>query len=88
MLQEQLKQMQGMMQQLQAKAEDKQTGHVVKLKVAEDKNKADMERTMFHETQQNKRALATHWATLSKHAIAPATTPKTTKSSTPSVKVG
>ena len=63
-MQQQMQQMQGIIQQLTQKVQDKQTAHQVKVKVAAEKNQSDMKRTVIHEENENKRALATHFRAL------------------------
>lgn len=61
MLQQQLQKAQQIIGQLQMKVQDKQTGHMVKLKTNTDNNKTKVATTLIHESNENKRALATHW---------------------------
>lgn len=64
MLQQQLEQAGQVVQQLQGKLKEKETGHVIGFKKAEAKNQTDLQKTVIHETNENKRSLATHWRAL------------------------
>jgi hypothetical protein len=60
-MQQQLQQAMQVIQQLQGKAKEKETGHVVSLQKAREKNQTEIQKTVIQETNENKRALATHF---------------------------
>lgn len=63
-LQQQLQQAMGLIQQLQQKVKDKQTGHMVSLEKTRETNQTSIQRTLIQEENENKRALATHMKAL------------------------
>jgi hypothetical protein len=63
-LQQQLQQAMGLIQQLQQKAKDKQTGHMVALQKTREINQTTLTKTAIHEENENKRSLATHMRAL------------------------
>ena len=63
-LQQQLQQAQGIIQQLEQKVKDKQTGHMVALEKSKQTNQTTFQKTMIHEENENKRSLATHMRAL------------------------
>jgi hypothetical protein len=63
-LQEQLKQATGLIQELQQKAKDKQTGHMVALQKTRETNQTTIAKTQIQEENENKRSLATHMRAL------------------------
>jgi hypothetical protein len=63
-LQQQLQQAMQMINQLQTQIKEKQTGHVVKLQTAREKNQVDIAKAKLHEENENKRSLATHFRAL------------------------
>ena len=73
-LQEQLKQAQGIIQQLQQKVQEKQTGHQVKALTSQAKNQTDLAREAMKQDGENRRTLATHIGAIHKahleHALA------------------
>jgi hypothetical protein len=66
-LQSQLQQAMQMIQQLQAKVEDKQTAHKVKMEAAKLTAQTQIQTTAMHEENENKRSLATHFRALMEH---------------------
>lgn len=63
-LQAQLQQAMGLVQQLQAKLQEKQTGHMTKLQATRETNQTHLQKAAIHEANENKRALATHFRAL------------------------
>jgi hypothetical protein len=63
-LQQQLQQATGLIQQLQQKAKDKQTGHMVALQKTREINATTLQKTAIQEENENKRSLATHMRAL------------------------
>jgi hypothetical protein len=59
-LQQQLQQAMGLIQQLQQKVKDKQTGHIVALEKTKATNATTIQKTLIQEENENKRSLATH----------------------------
>lgn len=68
-LQQQLQKAQQIIGQLQMQVKEKQTGHQVKLVTNQDNNKTKVATTLIHESNENKRALATHWRGLHDKAL-------------------
>lgn len=54
---------------MKQKLGEKQTGHVVKLETSKAKNQTDLQRTLIHEHEENKRALATHFRALHEKSL-------------------
>lgn len=63
-LQQQLQQAMGLIQQLQQKVKDKQTGHMVALEKSKQTNATTIQKTLIQEDNENKRSLATHMRAL------------------------
>jgi len=63
-LQQQLQQAMGLIQQLQQKVKDKQTGHMVALEKSKATNQTTIQKTIIQEENENKRSLATHMRAL------------------------
>jgi TolA-binding protein len=63
-LQQQLQQAMGIIQQLQQKAKDKQTGHMVSLQKGRESNQTQIVKTQIQEEAENRRSLATHMSAL------------------------
>lgn len=63
-LQQQLQQAMGLIQQLQQKVKDKQTGHMVALQKTREINTTTLQKTAIQEENENKRSLATHMRAL------------------------
>jgi len=63
-LQQQLQQATGLIQQLQQKVKDKQTGHMVALEKSKTTNQTTIQKTIIQEENENKRSLATHMRAL------------------------
>jgi hypothetical protein len=63
-LQQKLKEMEGLMQQLQAKANDKMAGHKVKIATTQDNNKTKTDIAKLHEENENLRASVIHMRAL------------------------
>jgi len=63
-LQQQLQQAMGLIQQLQQKVKDKQTGHLVALEKTKATNATTIQKTLIQEENENKRSLATHMRAL------------------------
>lgn len=70
-LQQQLQQAMGLIQQLQQKAKDKQTGHMVALQKTREINQTTLQKTAMQEDNENKRSLATHMRALMEAERAP-----------------
>ena len=70
-LQQQLQQAMGLIQQLQQKVKDKQTGHMVALEKSKATNQTTIQKTVIHEENENKRSLATHMRALMEAERAP-----------------
>jgi TolA-binding protein len=70
-LQQQLQQAMGLINQLQQKAKDKQTGHMVALQKTREINQTTLAKTAIHEENENKRSLATHMRALMEAERAP-----------------
>ena len=66
-LQGQLQQSAQLIQQLQAKVQDKQTAHQVKMEAAKLTAQTQIQTTSMHEENENKRSLATHFRALMEH---------------------
>jgi hypothetical protein len=63
-LQQQLQQAMGLIQQLQQKTKDKETGHMVALQKTREINQTTLAKTAMQEENENKRSLATHMRAL------------------------
>ena len=63
-LQQQLQQATAMIQQLQQKAKEKQTGHMVNLQKARENNQTKLQTVQIQEQNENRRAVATHMRAL------------------------
>lgn len=63
-LQQQLQQAMAMIQQLQQKAKEKQTGHLVSLQKTRETNQTTIAKTQIQQENENKRSLATHMRAL------------------------
>jgi len=59
-LQQQLQQAMGVIQQLQQKSKEKQTGHMVSLQKARENNQTKLQTVQIQEQNENRRAAATH----------------------------
>jgi hypothetical protein len=60
MLQQQIQQLTGLVQQLQQKVQEKTTKHQVQAAIAQGRDATTIRKTQIHEENENKRALATH----------------------------
>lgn len=63
-LQQQLQQAMAVIQQMQQKVKDKQTGHMVSLEKTKATNATTIQKTLIQEENENKRSLATHMRAL------------------------
>lgn len=64
MLQEEVKKLQGEIQQLMMKVKEKETAHQIGLQKTRETNQTKVATTKIHEAEENKRSIATHWAAL------------------------
>ena len=67
-LQQQLQQAMQIINQLKSKKDERAQVAMVGFHKGREKNQADLHKVVIHESNENKRALATHWATLHKEA--------------------